>query len=174
MTVYVEGDLRLDFSSALRSTKFDTAHTHGLTHCMKAVDFLVETPHSVLLVEVKDPDHPRARAANVADFESRVRSGELTSTALVPKCRDTFLYEWCCQGRDVDLSKPWHYLVLIALQRLQPPELMGLTDELKRTLPIAGPAGYAWRPFVTACQVFNLATWQRHLGDQFPVTRLGG
>lgn len=102
MTVYVEGNLLFDFSSAVRSTKFDEEGAHGLTHCMKAVDFLV----------------------------------------------------------------------LIALSALQPPDLIVLSDGLRRSLPAAGPPGQRWQPFVQDCQVFNLQTWSKSPGALFPVTRL--
>ncbi len=172
MTVYVEGNLLFDFSSAVRSTKFDEEGAHGLTHCMKAVDFLVETHDAVLLIEAKDPDHPLAQARDVAVFAQELQSSVLTARELVPKCRDTFIYEWCCQDRAVDINKPWKYLVLIALSALRPPELIVLSDGLRRSLPVAGPPGQRWQPFVQDCQVFNLQTWSKSLGALFPVTRL--
>ena len=172
MTVFVEGNLRFDFSNAIHSIKFDDQHTHGLSHCMKAVDFLVETLDVVLLIEVKDPDHPRAQAKQVAVFDQELKSGNLIAKVLVPKCRDTFIYQWCWVDRQIDLNKPWLYFVLIAKSTLQPAELMATNDQLRLCLPTTGPNGRHWRPFVQDCQVFNLGTWQKHLGQRFPVTRM--
>ena len=44
-----EGDLEFDFSDAIDGIKFDDA-THCLSHCMKAVDFVVELDEKYLLV----------------------------------------------------------------------------------------------------------------------------
>ena len=40
--------------------KFDGAQ-HDLSHCMKAVDWILELPDRIYFIEVKDPDDPRAR-----------------------------------------------------------------------------------------------------------------
>jgi hypothetical protein len=41
MTVFTEGNLQITFPSGVAAKKFDHSG-HGLTHCMKAVDFIVE------------------------------------------------------------------------------------------------------------------------------------
>ena len=35
-----EGDLQIIFNNPLNARKFDDPHVHGLSHCMKAVDFI--------------------------------------------------------------------------------------------------------------------------------------
>ena len=37
-----EGDLQITFNNAIVCRKFDDHLAHGLSHCMKAVDFIVE------------------------------------------------------------------------------------------------------------------------------------
>ena len=51
-----EADLYFDFSGAIRADKFDGPR-HGLSHCMKSVDFVVEWQHQLWLIEVKDPEN---------------------------------------------------------------------------------------------------------------------
>ena len=86
-----EGALRFDFSGALEAFKFDeqdkTSPTcHGLSHCMKAVDFVVEYADHYLFVEVKDPQRPNY-------YDSEQDESALVKS-LVTKFRDTFLYRW--------------------------------------------------------------------------------
>ena len=44
MTVFTftEGNLQITIKGAIRARKFDAHNAHGLSHCMKAVDFVVE------------------------------------------------------------------------------------------------------------------------------------
>ena len=55
----IEKDLEFDFTQALSVKKFDDDKSHGLSHCMKAVDFIVETEKATLFIEVKDPQNPK-------------------------------------------------------------------------------------------------------------------
>ena len=59
MTVLREGNLQITINNAIEARKFDDA-SHGLSHCMKAVDFFVELPDRYLFIEVKDPQAPQA------------------------------------------------------------------------------------------------------------------
>ena len=90
--ILTEGDLQFDFSAATSARRFDDA-SHGLSHCMKAVDFVVELDDRILFVEVKDPQNPNAQPAQAQQFAAKLRSGELTRGQLTPKCRDIYLYE---------------------------------------------------------------------------------
>ena len=63
MAVFTEGNLQIAFDNALRIRKFDDDR-HGLAHCMKAVDCIVEFDDRYLFIEIKDPDHPDARQAD--------------------------------------------------------------------------------------------------------------
>ena len=39
-----EGALQITFNNAINGRKFDDQQQHRLSHCMKAVDFVVELP----------------------------------------------------------------------------------------------------------------------------------
>ena len=164
-----EGDLEMDLPGVLGGGRFDGAD-HGLSHCMKAVDFVLELADRYLYIEVKDPQHPRAtdRARNA--FIRRLHSGQLDED-LKDKYRDSFLYQWAAGRAD----KPVHYLVLIAVDTLDDAQLAHRTSALERQLPLRGPHrpdGRPWiRPIVRFCGVFNLASWNRHF-PSYPVRRM--
>ena len=151
-----EGDLQIDFPDAVDGRKFD-GPDHGLSHCMKAVDFIVELPDHYLFVEVKDPQHPRATLQSRNNFVADMRSGRLDKD-LKYKYRDSFLYEWA-MGR---VWKPIEYRVLISLDTLDDAQLLSRKDSLARNLPQWGPNNQPWpRPIVDSCNVFNLDSWNR-------------
>ena len=144
-----EGSLRFAFDNVVDARKFDEpgAEGHGLSHCMKAVDFIVETPHFYAFIEVKGSSAPVHELAY--------------------KYRDSFLYEWA-SGR---AEKPCYYWVVFTNDRLGPAALVTRTDDLKRALPIDGPRGEPWQcPFAHGCGVFNIASWNKRFPD-YRVTR---
>ncbi len=162
--VLEERDLQITISHAEAARRFDGSD-HGLTHCMKAVDFVVELSDRFLFIEFKDPQHPRATPESRQEFIGSLVSGSLDEE-LKYKYRDSFLYEWAA-GR---VSKPVYYMVLIALDTLTSAELDRRTNDLKRKLPVGVPSSWA-RPIVQDCAVFNLASWNQHFPG-FQVSRL--
>lgn len=156
MTILEEGDLRIDVGDTLSDRKFDD-DGHGLSHCMKAVDFVVEFSDRYLFIEVKDPGNPQASAERSRDFIRRFQSGEMDEDFKY-KYRDSFLYEWASGRAD----KPIYYLILIAHDNLDGDSLNRRMDELRRKLPLRGPRSQDWRrPFVSGVGVFNLSSWNR-------------
>jgi hypothetical protein len=166
MTMLVEGDLQIALPTAATGRKFDDA-AHGLSHCMKAVDFIVEHGNQVFFLELKDPEAPSALAQKSAAYIDKFRSGDI-DTNLKIKCRDSWLYEYA-QGR---VNKPIIYLVLIGASTLSAAELLARTDALKRQIPVFGPGDRPWvNPFVKGCAVMNIAAWNKAL-PQFQVSRV--
>ena len=161
-----EEDLQIEVKDAISAKKFDDA-SHGLSHCMKAVDFIIERPDRYLFIEFKDPQNPASAAQRQGNFQRNFLRGKLDQD-LQYKYRDSFLYEWA-EGR---ADKPIDYLVLIALNGLTAEHLLTRTEDLKRKLPVQKSTSSPWvRPFVRSCAVFNLASWNSKLPD-LPVTRL--
>lgn len=166
MTRLSEGDLQITFPAGTSANKFDGTN-HALSHCMKAVDFIVELTDRMLFVELKDPDDPQAPAAERERYLGKFSSGALDAD-LKAKYRDSYLYEWA-SGR---ATKPIYYLVLIGAAGLTPAELLARTEALQRQIPIMGPGGIPWkRPFAAGCAVMNLRSWNAAL-PTFPATRL--
>ena len=159
-----EGNIRITINNAVGARKFDDPG-HGLSHCMKAVDFIVELPDRYLFIEFKDPQ--AAPPTGLKEFVERLRREEL-DRELIYKYRDSFLYE-SASGR---ADKPVHYLVLIALGSLDKAALMARKEQLERKLPLHGPPSHPWpRPIVASCGVFNMRSWNERFPD-YPVKRL--
>jgi len=166
MSTLLEGDLQMTLPPAASGRKFD-GNAHGLSHCMKAVDFIVELTDKVLFVELKDPENPAALAARSEAFITEFRAGQLDND-LKTKFRDSWLYEYA-QGR---INKPITYLVLMGASTLSDAELLARTDALKRQIPIEGPNNQPWKmPLLTGCAVLNIAAWNKALPD-FPISRV--
>lgn len=168
MTTLREGNLQIAFPQGVRVRKFDDPNSHGLSHCMKAVDIVVEERDRVLFMEFKDPEHPCSKEGNRKNFREDFRAGKLDEE-LKYKYRDSFLYQWAAGNID---NRKIHYCVLVAIDRLTPAELVSRTDGLKRKLPLKGPpAGFWKRRIAETCTVFNIQTWNEHL-PRYPVTRI--
>lgn len=166
MMVLTEGNLQLTVNGAVSARRFDDAE-HGLSHCMKAVDFIIELSDRYLFVEFKDPQNPGAPEGTVETYLTNFASGGMDED-LKYKFRDTFLYEWASGRAD----KPVDYFILVALDALPDPVLITRGKDLERKLPALGPGGQPWyQPFVRSCAVFNLETWNRNFPD-YPVSRL--
>ena len=160
VTVLREGELEIHLASGMRGRRFDGAD-HGLSHCMKAVDFVVETAKRMYFIEVKDPEHRDAPLRNREDFIDRFLSGNLDDD-LVRKYRDSFLYQWAAR----DVRKPIAYIVLLAFADLDDALLLERTDALRRSLPLQGPSGGVWKETIAAsCNIFNLESFNRTMGD---------
>lgn len=166
MKVLQERNLQVTFQDEVDAWKFDD-ESHGLSHCMKAVDFIVEFPDRYMFLEFKDPQHPDASQRDREKFISEFRQGQLDEE-LKYKYRDSFLYEWAAGRAD----KPVHYVVLIADDALTDAELTVHTDALGRILPVKGPDSGLWaKRIVESCVVFNLKSWNRLL-TRYPVSRV--
>lgn len=166
---WCERDLWFDFSRAVEAYKFDGIE-HGMGHRLKAVDFVVEWPRQLWLIEVKDPESgsiPRSIQEEVRlGFLQKLESGTLIEKHLFPKLRDSLIY----LGMDRGIAaKPLRYLILIGLERLDSPMLDSLKNRLWRQGWAAGPKR-GWRK---SFDVFMLtpSLWNRVL-PYCPVTRI--
>jgi len=144
-----EGNLKFNFSDAIHVFKFDEPdrslpNFHGLSHCMKAVDFVAEYDNYYLFVEIKDPTDP-ARYGSSEDKNKLLKN-------LTTKFRDTFIYRWAGEK----LDKPIHYHCLVELDNAQTLYLM---NQLQNQLP-AKKIPNSWsKPLVKSCTVANTASW---------------
>ncbi len=166
--VLVEKDLQITLPTGVTGRKFDDETSHGLSHCMKAVDFIVEMDDRICFVEFKDPDNPKAHHEERVKFVGDFLGGQIDSD-LKTKFRDSWLYEFA-EGR---VKKPIYYLVLIGASSLSKAELLVRTEALKRQMPVAGPGDRPWKkPFVAGCAVMNLAAWNDAI-PHIPASRVG-
>lgn len=172
---FEEGQLRFQFRNVQAGVKFDEQLPNSPDHNfltgrgLKSVDFIIETADRVLFIEIKDPEHTRAKRQAVAEFKKKVQGGALRDE-LVRKCRDTYLYHTCTHNLP---RKDIHYYVLIT--GLDSMALLQLTDKLRRQLPVLREGdrelrnlrqhGQRWDNFVTTSVSFNLRTWQAQFPD---------
>lgn len=167
MIEFIEGNLKISFPGSMTAEKFDDPKSHGLTYCMKAVDFIAENADSTFFIELKDPDHPRAKEENKNIFIKDFLSGALNEE-LKYKYRDTFLYRWA-QG---SCRKPIFYCVIIALGTLNEAQLFSRAKDLQQKLPLNKLSSGRWkRPIVNSCMVFNIQTWNKYQPD-IPLSRI--
>lgn len=160
-----EGQLLFTFPKGSQPLRFD-GKNHGLSHCMKAVDFVVEFTNFQLFVEVKDPDDTTATAERRAEFSKKIVEPCFTRS-LSLKFRDSFLYRWAAQR----LNKPVRYVVLLQLTGLRYADYLTLSQKLERELPTAGlPASWTCAP-CAGVAVIDVATWNA-LGSYGNVTRV--
>ena len=161
--IFTEGKLQFTFNNVISVRKFDDS-THGLSQCMKAVDFIVERSDCYQFIEVKDP---QAYPPSTANHIQRFIAGRIDEDFKY-KYRDSFLYEWASGRAD----RPIYYLMLIGLDTLTNQHLYSRQKAMEAKLPLLDRAVPQWiRPIVADCGVFNIATWNRHLPD-YPVRRL--
>ena len=156
MIAFTEGNLQISVTGAVNVRKFDD-YGHGLSHCMKAVDFIIEFPDHYLFVEFKDPDASNIPPQARAEFSDSLERGQ-RDEELKQKYRDSFLYEWASGRAD----KAIYYFVLVAQHDLSPGDMVRRTDALERILPMRLPSSVTWtRPIVNGCGVFNIESWNR-------------
>lgn len=169
-----EGDLLFDFSAAIMADQFDDEATHKLSHCMKAVDFIVEWKHEFWFVEVKDPSNSKIPSAIKRDklkkFIAKIDNETLFSNELGPKIKDSFLYLHLSKRLP---PKPMRYLVLLAIGNLDAALLLRSMEGVKRSSCFLGPDKGKWKnPYLEEVMVFNEQTWNEKL-KQCPVKRSG-
>ncbi|HIE39950.1 MAG TPA: hypothetical protein EYP76_00780 [Thiomicrorhabdus sp.] len=159
-----ERHFEFDFSSAIDAFKFDETNNnlwnyHGLSDCMKAVDFIIECEDKWVFIEVKDYKVPNQSCPT--DFSQQEEKDKLLKN-LVGKYRDTFLYRWA-EGK---IDKPVQYICLINIEK---PLVSYLMNELQRKLP-AGKKGLRWRYGIAqSAVVVNIESWNEKFSD-WPVT----
>ena len=159
-----EGDLRFDFGTTT-AIKFDEQSNFKLSHCMKAVDFILETGSEYYFIEVKDPDDPISSEENRESFREKLKSGELKKS-LITKFRDTFIYRWA----EDSLNKPVRYIVLLCMNALDERLLNNLSDGLRRDLPLNKAAN--WKQEIAhSCVILSLDRWNRHF-KKWTVSRI--
>lgn len=156
-----EGSLEFDFNNNLNVIKFDKpgkdSDSHCLSHCMKAVDFIIEPDESdgvCWFIEVKDY------------LGTGTNPDELwLLNELRTKFRDTLLYRWA----EEKTGKQIKYLCLVEIKNFL---IKRLRKKLKEDLP-TGIACDRWqRPLAEDCIVVNIARWNSNFCDLASVQRL--
>ncbi len=144
--------------------RFDDDHAHGLSHCMKAVDVLIEEPNRLIFVEIKDPEQAQSQQ-RLDEFVERVENRSLIP-ALYRKYRDSFLYRWA-EGAWNSNSERWYVVVVTGLDDAL---LLSLFEDLKRQLPFEGLPNSWQRGLADKCLVLSLDKWNQEF-PTYPLQR---
>ncbi|CAK0772252.1 transposase [Azospirillaceae bacterium] len=165
MTEFEVDGLKITLPDGVVGRKFDNSETHGLSHCMKAVDIIIEAKDATIFMEFKYPDNPGAEEKRRDDYINNFLSGSIDRN-LILKCRDTLLYE-IFSGK---FEMPIYYIVLIEGKGLEPKHLLRRTDSLKKNIPLLGPYGNKWKKtLIQECCVMNVAQWNKKYPN-YPIT----
>lgn len=162
--IITEGAISINLPEGASAVKFDGS-SHGLSHCMKAVDFVIDTPTARIYLEIKDP-HASNDANIVLQYAEDLMSEKL-DPELYYKYRDSWLYNFAKNS----VRQPSYYLILIALDHLSTEALAGRSVGFGKKLSLTGPPGGWATPFVDQCFIFNLEAWNRSF-PQLPATRI--
>lgn len=165
MPILQEGELEFTFPAGTKATRFDGSN-HGLSHCMKAVDFVVEFAGFDLFVEVKDPDISHATPQRRAQFAADLTTPAFPQ-AIARKYSDSFLYRWAEQHS----GRPIRYVVLLQLAALQAPEYLAISGAIERELPSTQLPSTWTRSIVGGLAVLSVPSWNR-LGAYGTVRRV--
>ena len=160
-----EGRLKINIPSYVVAYKFD-GESHGLSHVMKAVDFIIKQEGVVWFVEVKDPEQPNVPQEEQDRFRGEMMAGKL-DIQLARKYRDSWLYMWACQDTDEFLE--CHYYVIVGISSLDSALLLRRTEALRRMLPLDGTQAGWNRQIAAMCQVFSVESWNERF-DDFQIT----
>lgn len=164
-----EGDLIFEFPDELDVRKFDDS-SHGETR-LKAVDFVVETGDTLLLIEVKDPEHSRIpeqhRAEQVERFAQKLAGEPHFRNEIASKLKDSVFYLYL-QGQLSD--KPLRYVYVTGLSTIDPAQLIEADRRMRLACCVSGPEGGWHRDYFVA--FLDLRQWQRQF-PHIPVRRAG-
>ena len=169
-----EGELEFDFLNA-QSERLDgkKPEPHGL----QLVDFLVEEPDRLIMIEIKDPsckpkgNDDKAMAginSQRQKFVTKINNGELINHELAPKARDSYTYIHL-MTRDV---KPILYVFVLGADALSLDDasLIQLRQDLLARLRQEAEQPWA-RRYVQDCLVLTEKTW--HLAfPQYALARI--
>ncbi len=167
MTEVREGELLVTISTAAHARKFD-GRDHGLSRCMKAVDFVIEEDDRLILLEIKDFDHGRAPSRSSPGTGGK---HERDVRAWIGKFRDSLLYPWA----ERRLGSYRECCVVLECRSLDPALRLALQDLFERLLPAASRSPAAvekrWKDApVHRRAVLDLAGWNRRM-PAFPMRR---
>jgi hypothetical protein len=155
MITLTELDLEFDFSDAENAIQYDQDSLHGRS-TMKRVDFIAEYANCYRFIEVKDPDAPNVSNSDV--FKKKLKTGALINS-LAGKYRDSLLFRALAQKHDKDIE----YIVLIAMQSIDPVDLMNNSDQLYRSIPIEHRN---WsKKAAVKCVILNLEQYKKRYGE---------
>ncbi len=166
MRILTEGDLQFDFTTAQNAIKFDNDF-HGMSHCMKAVDFVVEHGDKLLFIEIKDINAPNIRRNSQRKFRQSLEDKTL-KREIIKKYTDSFLYKWAENTLNAPVTI-W-YIFLLEANIVQQQKWSSFNNQVRAGLPLLPPTNWQ-NSLIDDFQLHSLLSWNKYF-PQFPVTRL--
>jgi hypothetical protein len=160
-----EGAIRISIPDGCTAHRFDGAE-HGMSHCMKAVDFILDTPSARIFLEIKDPEAAIDPETPI-QYAEKLCAGKLDSD-LFYKYRDSWLYLYASKRLR---KKPHYYFVLLSLSTISTDSISTRSGALQKKISLEGPNGPWARPYVDQAFVFNVESWNRNF-PQFHAVRI--
>ncbi len=162
-----EGELLVGFPAGASARKFD-GPDHGLSHCMKAVDIVIEEGDDLILLEVKDFDQTAARSRSAPAADARL---ERDVWAWIGKFRDSLLYLWA----EERCGRHRGCYVVLECRSLDRALRMHLQELFERCLPafsrLPRSVVNEWKRIpVHRCAVLDVKEWNRRM-SRFPIRR---
>lgn len=164
-----EREIQIEFQGVLNAEKFDDDR-HGMSHCLKAVDFLCDWPGALWLVELKDPEEsaipPKHQANSIAQLKQELSTERYFRSVLAQKLKDTILYLHLDRRLP---DKPMKFVVLVGLSSMDSAMLLNALDRLRKAC--GDPkSGIPWRRDY-AVAFLNIKEWNKRF-PQCPATRV--
>ncbi|MCL2812682.1 MAG: hypothetical protein FWD25_12450 [Clostridia bacterium] len=135
-SVFIEGDLRFDFSKSRKAFVADKPEYAGLS----AVDFIVENENEWLFIEVKDPDNPKAKKECRDRFLAEMKDAETCKNIFGKKLKDSLLRQL---ARGECFSKPVKYVVVLECTEFDALLRLKLFEDVNSALPKFNEDEYA-------------------------------
>lgn len=159
-----ESHLEFDFTQSVDAIRYEDTTT---SLPVRKVDFLVDWPNEVWLIEVKNVVKPSISRSHpdVVKFIDKFNNTSLFYQDLGPKLRDTFYVFYL---HDTVPRKPLRYYALIETG-LPTSRLATRQQHLKKACLETPPTGGSWpSPIVQGVALFDVASWNFFL-PQCPV-----
>jgi hypothetical protein len=155
MTIDIEeGSFKFKFCDSSKPTKFEKDRIPLMTHCLKAVDIMVEWEKEVWLIEVKEP-----KSRDELDFERIISQG-----------KDSFLYLYLNNRLDKE-KRLLKYYVFISFERFNTRERTLLIRRLQQAFCLPRDCSIT-KKYIDAACVYNEETWNKKFPDKCPVNRI--
>ena len=134
--IFEESGLLFDFSASESAYVADKPNYPGLS----AVDFVVEIPHEILFIEVKNPDSFRALEHGQRRDFIRKMSLDLFPIKMSAKFKDSILKELAAGRKFV---KPIKYILLLECGEIDPKQRSTLLQRINGKVPKFSENGYS-------------------------------
>lgn len=168
---------KFDFSKSKAAYVVDEINYTGLY----LADFMVETDKAYMIIEFKNPNHPKAHEEDRKYFLNEILGATKKSNhdilditkslsfELGCKFKDTILLKW---SEEFEFNKPVHYIFILNDDDIDAGVLSHFEDRVKGSLPlrIENHANIK-KKMIESFTVLNISIWNKQFMD-FPIIKI--